>query len=87
MGTGSWGYYTTYRFTRDGRNDNLEIRDGVVTQMCELILIETATGKAHHLPLTEATTVDQLRTAVEQRAIPKPYEARLSCHPHERAWD
>jgi hypothetical protein len=54
--------------------------------MCELILVETATGKAHHFPLTEATTADQLRTAVEQRAIPKPYEARLSCHPHERAW-
>lgn len=31
---------------------NLEIRDGVVTQMCELILVETATGKAHHFPLT-----------------------------------
>jgi hypothetical protein len=65
---------------------NLEIRDGVVTQMCELILVETATGKTHHFPLTEATTADQLRTAVEQRAIPKPYDARLSCHPHERVW-
>jgi hypothetical protein len=65
---------------------NLEIRDGVVTQMCELILVETLTQKAHHFPLTEATTVDQLRAAIKQRDIPKPYEARLSCHPHERAW-
>jgi hypothetical protein len=65
---------------------NLEIRDGVVTQMCELILVETETGKAHHFPLTKTTTADQLRTAVETRAIPKPYEVRLSCHPHERAW-
>ena len=65
---------------------NLEIRDGVVTQMCELILIETTTGKVHHFPLSEAMTADQLRTAVTQRAILKPYEARLSCHPDERVW-
>jgi hypothetical protein len=65
---------------------NLEIRDGIVTQMCELILVETGTGKAHHFPLTETTTADQLRTAIERRAIPKPYEARLSCHPHEQVW-
>jgi hypothetical protein len=65
---------------------NLEIRDGVVTQMCELILVEATTGKAHHFPLTEGTTADQLRTEVERRTILKPYEARVSCHPHERVW-
>lgn len=65
---------------------NLEVRDGAVTQMCELILVETETRKAHHFPLTETMTADQLRTAMERRAIPKPFEARLSCYSHERAW-
>ena len=64
---------------------NLEIRDGIVTQMCELILVETETGKAHHFPLTKTMTADQLRTAIEWRAIPKPFEARLSCYSHEWA--
>lgn len=31
-------------------------------------------------------TADQFRTAIEKRAIPKPFEARLSCYSHERAW-
>lgn len=65
---------------------NLEIQGGVTTQICELILIEKNTGKAHHFPLTEAMTADQLRRQISQRAIPEPYEARLSCHPHDRAW-
>ncbi|HWR14747.1 MAG TPA: hypothetical protein VN577_07950 [Terriglobales bacterium] len=65
---------------------NLEIRGGIVTQMCELILVETETGKTHHFPLAETTTADQLRTTIERSAVRKPYEARLSCYPHERAW-
>ena len=65
---------------------NLEIRDGVAVQMCELILVEKETGKAHHFPLTEATTADQLRIQIQRRAIPKPWEVRLSCRPHERPW-
>ena len=65
---------------------NLEIRHGVVSQICELILIETATGKTHHFPLLETTTADKLRDAIERSAVRKPYEARLSCHPHELAW-
>jgi hypothetical protein len=65
---------------------NLEIREGVVTQMCELILVETETGKAHHFPLTEAMTADQLRNAIARKAVPKPFETRLSCYSHEREW-
>lgn len=65
---------------------NLEIKDGVVAQMCELILVEKETGKAHHFPLTEAMTADQLRTQIQLRTVAKPWEARLSCHSHERPW-
>ena len=35
---------------------NLEIHDGIVTQMCELIFVETETGKVHHIPLKESMT-------------------------------
>jgi hypothetical protein len=65
---------------------NLEIRNGAVTQMCELMLVETESGKAHHVPLREEMTADELRTAIERRAIARPFEARLSCYPHERPW-
>jgi hypothetical protein len=65
---------------------HLEAVDGVVTQMCELILVETGTGRAHHFPLTERTTADELRSAVARKNVAAPYDARLSCHPHEREW-
>jgi hypothetical protein len=32
---------------------NLEMRNGIVTQMCEIIFIETETAKVHHIPLTK----------------------------------
>jgi hypothetical protein len=65
---------------------NLEIRNGVVTQMCELIFVETETGKIHHIPLKETMTADELRTEIQRRAVAKPFETRLSCYPHEQAW-
>ena len=65
---------------------NLEIHDGIVTQMCELIFVETETGKVHHIPLKESMTAERLRTEVERRAVAKPFETRLSCYPHEQAW-
>jgi len=65
---------------------NLEIRDGVVSQMCELIFVEIETGKVHHIPLKESMTAEQLRTEFARRGVAKPFETRLSCHPHERPW-
>ncbi len=76
-----------FTFDREvGVEVNLEIRNGVVTQMCELIFVETETGKVHHIPLKESMTAEQLRTEFEWIAVAKPFEARLSCYPHERAW-
>jgi len=74
-------------FDRDvGVEVHLEAVDGVVTQMCELILVETSMGRAHHFPLSETTTADELRGAIARKNVPAPYDVRLSCQPHEQEW-
>ena len=65
---------------------NLEIENGVVTQMCELIFVKTGSGQAHHLPLTESMTAAQVRADMDRLGIDKSYETRVSCYLHEQAW-
>ncbi len=65
---------------------NLEIVNGVVTQMCELIFVEAESGKVHHLPLSENMTAAQVCTGIERLAISKPFETRVSYYPHEQVW-
>jgi hypothetical protein len=65
---------------------NLEIEDGNVTQLCELIFVEKESGKTHHLPIRKNMTPAQLREGRNCLQIVAPYETRLSCYPHEQEW-
>ena len=65
---------------------NLEIQDGVVTQLCELIFLEIASGKTHHFPLNESMTPAQVRAGMDRLAIVEPFDTRVSCYPHEQDW-
>lgn len=65
---------------------NLEIENGIVTQMCELIFVETESRRVHHLPLSENMTAAQVRMGMARLAIAIPYETRISCYPHEQEW-
>jgi hypothetical protein len=65
---------------------NLEIENGVVRQMCELIFVETESGRTCHLPLTEGMTAEQARASMKRLGITEPFETRLSCYPDERDW-
>jgi len=69
-----------------GAEVNLEIRNGKVTQMCEMIFVETESGKTHHLPLFEEMSAGQLLEAMVRLGVVEPYETRLSYYPHEREW-
>lgn len=64
---------------------NLEIENGNVTQLCEVIFVETASGKVHHLPLSETMTPAQLREGVASLEVVAPFETRISYYPHEKA--
>ena len=65
---------------------NLEIENGNVTQLCEMIFVETASGKVHHLPLRENMTPTELREGVARLEVVAPFDARFSCYPREREW-
>jgi hypothetical protein len=65
---------------------HLEIEDGAVTQLCELIFVETESGKVHHLPLSQGMTAVWVRGEMDRLAIAKPFETRVSCYPHEQDW-
>lgn len=65
---------------------NLEIENGVVRQICELIFVESESGRTCHLPLTEEMTAEQVRASMKRLGIAEPFETRLSCYPDERDW-
>ncbi len=65
---------------------NLEIENGVVRQMCELIFVETESGKTHHLPLRQDMTAAQVRGGMTRLGIIEPFETRASFYPHEQEW-
>jgi len=65
---------------------NLEIEKGVVRQMCQLIFVEKASGKAHNLPLHEGMTAIELREEFDRLKVIEPFETRASFNPGEREW-
>ncbi|HEY3988319.1 MAG TPA: hypothetical protein VGM02_03405 [Acidobacteriaceae bacterium] len=69
-----------------GAEVNLEIVNGVTRQICELIFIEIASGKPHHLPLREGMTAAQVREGMTRLRIIEPFETRASFYPTEQEW-
>ena len=63
---------------------NLEIENGVVRQMRQLIFVETVSGKTHNLPLREGMTASQVREGMARLGIVEPFETRASFDPHEQ---
>ncbi len=69
-----------------GAEVNLEIENGVVRQMRQLIFVETESGKTHNLPIRENMTAAQLREEMERLQIAGPFETRAVSDPQERVW-
>jgi len=59
---------TTFDSTA-GREVPLEMSRGQATQLCAMTIVETATGKSHHIPLHPTMTAQQLRTGVLGRYL------------------
>jgi len=63
----------------------IECEGGVYRQVRQLIFVEKS-GTAHHLPIREGTTPEQLRAAYPQVAAEDLAEVRLLCDDDERPW-
>ena len=63
----------------------MECDDGDFKQVRQLIVIDQH-GEAHHLPIRDGTTPEQLRAAYKDLGIEQPREIRVLCDDEERSW-
>jgi hypothetical protein len=64
----------------------LEIENGKVRQMRQIVFVETS-GKTHHLPIRAGSTPEQLRAAYEDLGVVQPCDqVSIFSDPEERDW-
>jgi len=65
---------------------NLEVENGHARQLRELIFVERASGKTHHLPIREDATREGLLQAFKGLEVVEPFDARVSIAREEEIW-
>jgi hypothetical protein len=63
----------------------MECDDGEFKQMRQLVVVDQQ-GEAHHVPIREGTTPEQLRTAYKALGVEQPREIRVLVDDEERDW-
>jgi hypothetical protein len=64
----------------------LELQDGQYRQLRQIVFIENESGKAHHLPIRDGTTSDQLQAAYKALNVKSPFETRVFYDLQEEPW-
>lgn len=62
----------------------LEIQNAVPRQLPQVIFVKD--GQAHHVPLSNTTTPDQLRNSYNELGITQPEDVRFVCDMEEMVW-
>lgn len=63
----------------------VECENGIYRQVRQLIFVEES-GQAHHLPIREGTSPEQLRAAYQRLGINQPFNVHILYGPEEKVW-